>query len=443
MVKPGVLLAGRAALMNVTARTILVPILAAASVSGACGGGGDPAPVAVDQARSEKLRVNPTVPEADRNALAAGNVGFALALHRQVSAGKYENLVFSPASISTALAMTFAGARGETETQMATALKFTLPQAQLHPAMNELDQTLAARGQGTSGADGKPFRLRMVNSAWADKQFTMLPAYLDVLAESYGAGVNLLDFVGATESARQTINRWVEQQTEDRIKELLPMGALDQATVLVLTNAVYFNAAWKVPFPERTADGDFKRLDGSMVKVPMMRHEASFKAAQRTGYAAVALPYQDERLSMLIVVPDEGKLAEVEAGLTAAALTELAGSLTPQSVILAMPRFRFETPIDLKQALSDLGMPVAFTGGADFSGIDGSKSLFIQAVLHKAFIAVAEKGTEAAAATAVVVGRTSAPQGLNITANRPFLFFLRDEPTGAILFMGRVADPSR
>ena len=402
----------------------------------------DPATVMVDEVRSQKVReASPGVPPADRQALADGNAAFGMALYRQVEA-KNPNLVFSPISISTALAMTFAGARAETEAEMARALRFNLPQERLHPAMNQLGAALDGRGEGTQGADGKPFRLRIVNTTWAQEGFTMESPFLDVLAQSYGAGVNILDFVGAAESSRQTINRWVEQRTEDRIKDLIPEGIINRMTRLVLTNAVYFNAAWKTPFP-KTLDQGFTRLDGSTVTVPMMRLEARFRAAMLPGLLAVALPYQDERLSLLVVLPDTGKLAEVEGRLAAGALGEVTGALQETSVILGMPRFRFETPVDLKEALSALGMPIAFSANADFSGINAQGELYLQAVLHKAFIAVAEKGTEAAAATAVVVGRTSLPQGLNIEVNRPFLFFVRDEPTGAILFMGRVSDPSR
>ncbi len=412
-------------------------------VSAMSGCAGDPAPVDVDEVRSQKVReASPVVAPADRQMLSDGNAAFGLALYRQVEA-RNPNLVFSPISISTALAMTYAGARGDTESQMAKALHFALPQGRLHPAMNELTAALQARGSGTQGADGKPFRLNIVNSTWAQKGFTMQPPYLDVLAESYGAGVNILDFIGAAEASRQTINRWVEQQTEDRIKELIPQGVIDRATRLVLTNAVYFNAAWKNRFGENTADGPFTRADGSTVTVPLMHNQASLKAATLPGLVAVALPYQDDRLSMLVVLPDAGKMSAVEADLATHGLGGITSALEETTVILTLPRFRFETPIDLKDALSALGMPIAFSGDADFSGIDAEGGLFLQAVLHKAFIAVAEKGTEAAAATAVVVGRASLPQGLNVVVNRPFLFFVRDEPTGALLFMGRVSDPSR
>ena len=394
------------------------------------------------EARSEKTRETaPGVSAADRQALAEGNAAFAMALYRQVEAS-HPNLVFSPISISTALAMTFAGARGQTETQIAAALRFGLPQERLHPAMNELTAALDTRGQGTQGADGKPFRLNIVNTTWTQQGFAMEPPYLDVLSQSYGAGVNLLDFVGATESARQAINRWVEQKTEDRIKDLVPPGILNAMTRFVLTNAVYFNAAWKHPFAAgTTTGGPFSLRDGSTVTVPMMRQHTRMKAATLPGMVAFAMPYQDERLSMLVVLPDAGKLAEIEARLATQGLGGVTGALADGSVILSMPRFRFETATPLGTALSALGMPIAFTDAADFSGINAQGNLALQAVLHKAFIAVGEKGTEAAAATGVVGGVTSIPQGLDIRVDRPFLFLVRDEPTQSILFLGRVSDP--
>jgi serpin B len=423
----------------------LATLTAIASGGMACSSAKDdpPAPVTVDEARSQLSRVAaPDVSAADRKALADGNLSFAMALYQQVEA-KNPNLVFSPASISTALAMTYAGARQETEKQMAAALRFTLPQERLHPAMNELTAALAARGEGKKGADGGPFRLRIVNTTWAQKDFALVPAYLDVLAQHYGAGVNLLDFIKATEPSRQTINQWVSDQTESRIKDLIPMGVINGNTRLVLTNAVYFNAAWLKPFPDTTSDAPFMRAAGSPVNVPTMRLETRARAGVVPGLAAaVALPYQDERLSMLVVLPDEGKLAQLEGQLATQGLTQIDAALADQSVILTLPRFKFETPIDLKAALSALGMPIAFDDAADFSGISTAERLLIQGVLHKAFIAVAEKGTEAAAATAVVAGTTSAPQGLYILVNRPFLFFVRDDASGAILFMGRVSDPS-
>jgi serpin B len=419
---------------------VLIPALL---LGGAACGEETPAPTNVEEARSQVARVvTPSVSEADRKALAEGNQSFALSLFGEVQAGR-PNLVFSPASVSTALAMTYAGAAGATATEMAKALHFSLPQDRLHPAMNELTAALASRGEGKSGADGGPFRLRIVNSTWVQKDFALLPTYLDVLAANYGAGVSLLDFTHAANPSRETINRWVAAQTEDRIKDLLPPGSVTTDTRLVLTNAVYFNAAWKTPFAANdTREVPFTRSDGSMVSVPTMGQTARLRAAVVNGRAtAVALPYQDERLSLLLVLPDAGKLAEAEAGL-ATLLPAIDAALSEQQVILLLPRFQLETAIPLKEALGKLGMPSAFTDAADFSGITTAARLSIQAVLHKAFIAVAEKGTEAAAATGVVAGVTSAPQGLRVSFTRPFLYFLRDDATGSILFMGRVSDPA-
>jgi serpin B len=425
--------------------------IALSGLTGACdsdsdGGDGD-LPPTVEQARSQLSReAAPPVSAGDRLALADGNAAFAMALYHQVEA-ENPNLVLSPISISTALAMTFAGARGQTETEMAAALRFTLPQARLHPAMNELTAALGARGEGKQGADGQPFRLNIVNTTWAQKDFAFLPGYLDALAVSYWAGVNLLDFRAAPEPSRLTINRWVAAQTEQRIKDLLPLGSIDDHTRLVLTNAVYFNAAWKSPFIRKTEDAPFKRADGSTVQVPMMSHKDQFRAGVIPGLArAVALPYDDDRLSMLVVLPDPGQLAALESQLGTAGLAAFDAALVDQVVVLGMPRFKFETPLGLNDALKALGMPLAFDKQrADFTGIS-AVPLYIAAVLHKAFIAVAEKGTEAAAATAVVIGEpVSAPlqPPLSIYADRPFLFFIRDDASKAILFMGRVSDPSR
>jgi serpin B len=426
-------------------RRRLLPVLSVAlPLLAACGSGGSDPEFTV--ARSQKLRVAaPAVSEADRAALSTGNATFALALHGQVR-GEPGNLVHSPYSVTSALAMTWAGARGETESEMARALSFTLPQARLHPAMNAVDLALATRGEGKKGADGKPFRLHVVNAVWAQRDFTFLPAYLDTLAESYDAGVNLLDFVGASEAARVTINDWVAGKTEQRIKDLLRPGIIGPSTRLVLTNAVYFNAAWKVPFEaSATADRDFQRAQGGPVKTPFMNDDARrLRAASGPGWKAVALPYDDDRLSMLLLLPDAGTFDAYERALTPATLDGVVGALGEKTVRIALPKWKFEAALDLKQALVALGMERAFSAAADFSGMNGTGGLAIQDVVHKAFIAVAEKGTEAAAATAVVVREVSAPLvELELVADRPFLFFVRDEPTGTVLFAGRVVDPSR
>jgi serpin B len=401
----------------------------------------------ISEAKSTALRVtSPQVSEADTTTFATDNRAFALDAYKALTAS-HDNLVFSPTSISLALAMTYAGAVGTTAGEMATALHFTLPPERLHPAFDALDLALAARGEGALGADGGPMRLHVVNAAWAEKTYTFKADYLDTLAMSYGAGIYLLDFMHAPDASRITINDWVADATEQKIKDLLAPEAIDPATRLVLTNAVYFNAAWKNPFdPENTHDGTFTRVDGSTVTTPFMgAHLDGALGVQGDGFAAVALPYQDDRLDMLLIVPDSGTLASFEASLDAAKLDAIMASMVSQPVVLGMPRFKIETGQSLATLLQGLGMNAAFVfGQADFSGMDGTHDLYIGDVIHKAFIAVGEKGTEAAAATAVVMKAGSAPpSGLMLFADRPFLYILRDQPTGAILFMGRVLDPTQ
>jgi serpin B len=401
----------------------------------------------IEPAKSSVLRVtNPQVSAEDTTTLANDNAAFALDAYHQLIA-THDNLVFSPASISIALAMAYAGAAGSTASEMATTMHYTLPPERLHPAFDALDLALASRGEGKLGADGGPMRLHVVNAAWGERTYIFESTYLDTLAANYGVGLSLLDFITGFESARLTINNWVASQTEDKIQNLLPENSVDTFTRLVLTNAVYFNAAWLNPFdPNNTHDGTFSLVDGTTVTTKFMgAHLASVPAMQGDGFVAVSLPYQDDRLSMLVVVPDAGTLASFEVSLDEAKFNAIVAGLTSQQVILGLPRFRTETSQDLGDLLQALGMTSGFVmGQADFSGMDGTHNLYISKVFHEAFIDVAEKGTEAAAATAVVMGAGSAaPTGLDIYADRPFLYFLRDQPTGAMIFMGRVLDPSK
>ncbi|MGC9467974.1 MAG: serpin family protein [Anaerolineae bacterium] len=397
-------------------------------------------------AASDESRVtNPEVPSEDLAALIEGNQAFALDLYHYLAQISDGDLFLSPHSITAALAMTYAGARGETEAEMAETLHFNLPQDRLHPAFNALDQALSQRGEGAEGKDGEGFRLHIVNALWGQKDYEFQQAFLDVLARNYGAGLRLVNFIEDAEAARQTINEWVSDQTEGRIEDLIPQGALDALTRLVLTNAIYFNAAWAEPFEERqTEQAPFYLLDGTTVEVPMMHQTTPFDYAAGEGYQAVALPYDGHELSMVILLPDTGEFTEFEQSLDSETLTAILEDFERQRLILSMPRFEMRSKFSLTDALTALGMPTAFTEEADFSGMTGNRELMITDVFHQAFVSVDEEGTEAAAATAVVVGLTSAMPGepVEMTIDRPFIFLIRDNQTGAVLFVGRIFNPA-
>ena len=398
-----------------------------------------------DYVRSGLERDSAEPPAADRNELAVGLSGFALDLYKDLSRNSDDNLLFSPLSISTALAMTYAGARANTATEMGDTLRFTLPEERLHPALNWLDQTLGSRGQGAAGADGQGFRLRIANALFAERDHVFLDSFLDLLAVNYGAGMALLDFRHHSEQARADINAWVSEQTEARIPELIPTGGVDSSTRLVLVNAVYFNAAWKRAFsPAATADRTFNAPTGP-VTVPMMGATMGCPYAADEAYQAVSLLYDGGELEMVIVLPAEGApLATFEQNLTPEMLANILASLATAEVELSMPRFEYRFKAQLKAPLVALGMVDAFTDEADFSGMDGQTLLQIGAVIHEAFIKVDEAGTEAAAATAVVMdgGVSAPPPSVPMVVDRPFIFLIRDIETGAILFIGRVLDPA-
>jgi serpin B len=415
---------------------ILVSVVGCASPAG---------PVAAGMLQSSMERIGaPDVDESNLEELSQANAAFALELY-QVLRKDHENLFYSPYSISVALALAYAGARGETEQQMADAMHYTLSQERLHAAFNALDQALASRGEGAMGKDGQAFQLHVANAIWGQQDYSFLDAYLDVLALNYGAGLRLVDFVKAPEEARVTINDWVSEQTENKIDDLIPAGAIDALTRLVLTNAIYFNAAWAKPFDEKqTEDGSFRLLDGSQVTVPMMKQVESLGYAMGKGYQAVELPYDGNELSMVILVPDEGQFGAFEDALDADRLEGIVQDLRYVQVALSMPQFKIESSMSLTDALAAMGMPAAFSDDADFSGMTGNHDLAISDVVHKAFVSVDESGTEAAAATAVIMKLTAMPaEPLTVTIDRPFIFAIRDIQTGSLLFVGRVVDPSQ
>jgi serpin B len=402
-------------------------------------------PALSDVLRSDKPRdTAPQTNPDDLTVLVEGNSGFAFDLY-QALRDKEGNLFYSPYSISLALAMTYAGARGETEQEMADTLRFLLAQDDLHRAFNALDIELASRGEGAQGRDDQGFRLNIVNAIWGQRDYPFLDEFLDTLAENYGAGLRLLDFIKAPEESRITINEWVSDQTEERIKDLIPQGAIDSLTRLVLTNAIYFNAAWQYPFDENdTQDGTFYLLDGSEITVPMMHQTEDFSYAEGDGYQVVQLPYDGRELAMVILLPRSGQFEAFEDTLGAQQVAAMIHDLERRQVILTMPKFEFESEFSLKQTLAAMGMPTAFSDGADFSGMTGNRELKISDVIHKSFVAVDEAGTEAAAATAVIMEMTALPpaEAVEVSIDRPFLFLIRDIDTGTILFVGRVTNPA-
>ncbi|HEY96070.1 MAG TPA: serpin family protein [Dehalococcoidia bacterium] len=393
---------------------------------------------------SDKERIkSPEVSPSDETTLVNGNTAFAFDLF-QALRDEEGNVFFSPYSISLALAMTYAGARGETAAQMADTLHFDLSQDNLHPAFNYLDTELNKRGEGAKGKDDEGFRLNIVNAIWGQQDFTFLPEFLDTLAENYGAGLRVLDFIKETEKARVTINDWVSDETEERIQDLIPPGQLDANTRLVLTNAIYFNAAWQYQFEESlTSDSSFHLLNGQDVTVRMMRQTESFGYTAGDGYQAVELHYDGGELSMIIVLPDSGQYEMFEEQLTLEKVDAIISGLQYNQVALAMPKFEFESEFKMRDTLSAMGMPIAFSASADFSGMTGARDLYIDQVIHKAFVSVDETGTEAAAATAVDMKLTSMPaEPVIVTVDHPFIFFIRDIETGTILFIGRVLNPN-
>lgn len=390
-----------------------------------------------------------TVPKEDVAAFVKGNTAFALDLyarlkdHPQVRS-EGGNLFFSPYSISTALAMTADGARGQTATQMASVLRFP-DSGNPAAAFGRLQKDLQANAE-KSGCE-----LNIANALWGQKGHSFLEDFLRTIEAGYGAGLNEVDF-GRPEEARKTINTWVERQTKDRIKDLIAPGVLNHLTRLVLTNAIYFKGDWAVQFKEEnTAQADFFLAAGSddaepkRVQVPMMHQKGDFAYGETDEIQVLSLPYEGKTLSMLILLPKAGSsLTSLESGLDAELLEAALDRLRSQEVEVYLPRFTMTSgPLELKGPLGALGMVDAFNPtAADFSGMDGSRDLSISNVVHKAFVEVNEEGTEAAAATGVVMRLVSVRQTPVFRADRPFLFLIRENQTGSVLFMGRMMNPA-
>lgn len=362
-------------------------------------------------------------------------------------AAENTNTVISPASIAIALAMARAGANGRTASEMDAVMR-GIGAPENAAWLNALDQVLASRSGSFPDMSGetRDVTLRIANAPFSQRGMPLEDAYLTALAEAYGAGVRLVDYIGDAEGSRRLINAWVDERTEHRIEELLPNDSVDDLTRLILVNAIYLKAPWMIPFAEEaTADGVFTRADGSRVDVPMMSKSHHMAYADSAGWQAVDLPYVGDKLSMLLILPDDPE-AFMDT-LDASQLDAIVAGLNQsREVKLSLPRFGIETQAELKELLSAMGMPTAFDEkAADFSGITSAELLHISAVVHQATIDVDEAGTEAAAATAVIGSTLSGlprPEELKLRFDRPFVFALRDIETGAVLFLGTVGDPS-
>jgi serpin B len=386
---------------------------------------------------------SPGTSQSDLGALANGNSEFAFDLYTALMQQQTGNFFFSPYSLSLALAMAYAGARGDTAQEMAEVLHFNLSPDLLHQAFNYTALELAKRAdESMTSKDGNGFKLNVVNDAWGQQGYPFLQHYLDSLATNYGAGMRVVNFANG-EAVRQEINKYISDMTQGRIKDLIPPGALDGFTRLVLTNAIYFNAAWMNEFNEKsTRDGTFYLSDGSRVTVPMMRQTYFFGYLDGPGYQAVKIPYENNHLSMTIIMPDKGQFKAFQDSLDWQKVSGILSALKGQEVILTMPRFRFSSEFNLSEVLEAMGMKLALSPSADFSGIAQAEGLSISSVLHKSFISVDEKGTEAAAASAVMIAGAAPLQPPAMTLDHPFIFLIRDNPTGAVLFVGRVMNPT-
>lgn len=422
----------------------LVALVATVLVMSACTDPTEPTtgPDALAMAMSDLARATASASPAEIAAASAGLELFGADLYGVLAAGE-GNLVISPASIILALAMTYAGAEGATADEIATVLHFQLDDESVHEAFNALDALLESRS--FEGPEDDGVLVRTANSLWGQQGLPFEKPFLDTLAVNYGAGMRLVDFTTAAEQARLAINQWVAGETNDKITDLIPAGMLNALTRLVLVNAVYLDATWASQFdPDLTYDGTFSLADAAEVTVPLMTQSASFPYAAGDGWQAAQLPYLRNELGLLLIVPDEGRFSQIEAMLPDGFIADVAGRLAQVEVELTMPKFEFRTQTGLNAALRELGMTSAFEpDAADFSGMTTAERLFISDVIHEAYIAVDEEGTEAAAATAVVMRATAAPlETVQLTVDRPFLFALRDLETGALLFLGRVIDPS-
>ena len=398
----------------------------------------------VDRATAREMADSVVVSQVEGNNLFAFDIYQQLVSNPALDA---DDLFFSPYSISSALLMAYAGAEGETKAQMEAALQLQDAESALE-AFNALNQHFARLNEESQASEFDDFQLLVNNAVWGEESFPLLDAYLETLAKFFGAGLFQMDFINNPDSAREQINEWVAEQTNQMIPNLLGPGTISTDTRVVLTNTMYFIASWIREFEESaTRDEAFTLLDGSQVMVPMMNQTDRFGYVLGDGYQMIELPYVGYQISMYAIVPDEGTFAEFEASLTGEHFAEIINAeRTFKEVELAFPKFEVESAFSVTEVLKALGMVDAFDPmTADFSGITGNRDLVISDVVHQAVVKLDEQGTEAAAATAVIMEVTSAmPEEelpVVIRFDRPFIFAIMNPETGTILFLGRILNP--
>ncbi len=397
-----------------------------------------------DKAIESNMEDNVTAKSVE--AVAEGNTAFAIELYAQLTKAKNDNLFFSPYSISTALAMTYIGAKGKTATQMAQVLNFPDSKTKLHPIFFRLQKQV-------NDAAHDDIELKVANAIWSQQKHSFVKDFKDSLQKYYQANLQKADFKTAHEPVRQKINAWVEKQTNDKIKNLIKKGVLNRLTRMVLVNAIYFKGNWVTPFDSSdTKNTPFWTTAADSVEVPMMNQKHWFGYMENTDLQLLELPYDAANnseagndLSMLVLLPRERDgLAKLEKLLNPQNLAKWLLSLRHQKVKVFLPKFKINTGFELSKTLTSMGMPNAFGNKADFSGMDGTKNLYLTSVVHQAFVDVNEKGTEAAAATGVIVGtRSIAPPSPTFRADHPFIFLIRHNLSGSILFIGRIVNPTK
>ncbi len=393
---------------------------------------------------------DPSIGENEVGELVDGNSEFAFHLYQWLVQSN-DNLIFSPFSISVALAMTYAGAVGQTKEEMAGVLNFTLDDASLHPAFNNLDLTLSSLGDEIPRGyeNATPFTLNITNSIWMEQTFDPNPDFLDTLSQNYGAGLALMDFINDPDGSTGIINGWINDKTEGRIRNAIPQGAITPATAMALVNAIYFLANWAEQFSEsNTRDETFHSFADGDFPVPMMHMEHDIRYCEGDNWQAIEMPYIGWEASMIVLLPAEGEFGNVEEILSPRFFTEIIDSFNMRPVDLTFPKFEYETSLELSEILSQMGMPSAFMGGFSNMVNNAAGDLFISSIIHKAFVAVDEEGTEAAAVTVVIMMETTEmpdedpPEPVEFKADRPFIYFIVERSTRTILFMGRVMNPS-